>query len=152
MNFKKRLVLFLATGFNSGNIPVAPGTFGSLVALPICYIMSLVSPSVAAVTTAGMFVFAIWMAGSAEKMLNARDPGCIVIDEIIGMMITLLWLPFTLFSAVAGFILFRVFDILKPFPIRLLDRKLSGGMGIVLDDVLAGIFSHLILRVLLYTF
>ena len=89
---------------------------------------------------------AIWIAGEAEKMLGKKDPGCIVIDEIAGMAVTLLAIPFTLQNAIAGFLLFRFFDVLKPPPIRTIDKKVHGGVGIVLDDVIAGVFANLVLR------
>ena len=93
---------------------------------------------------------AIWISGAAAKTLQRRDPGCIVIDEIAGMVVTFIGLPFTLTTAVLGFILFRLLDILKPFPIRTLDQRLSGGLGIVADDVVAGIFANTIVRILLF--
>ena len=104
----------------------------------------------AAIAAALVFIFlAIWISDAAAKTLNRKDPGCIVIDEIAGMVVTLIGLPFTLTTTVLGFVLFRILDIIKPFPIRALDQRLSGGLGIVADDVVAGIFSNLILRILL---
>jgi phosphatidylglycerophosphatase A len=82
-------------------------------------------------------------------MLKKKDPGCIVIDEIAGIMVTFIGLPFNITTAVPGFLIFRLFDILKPFPIRYIERKLSGGAGVVLDDVAAGIYSNLSLRVVI---
>ena len=92
---------------------------------------------------------AIWIASEAEKILKTEDPGCIVIDEIAGIILTLSGLPFNITSVTAGFLVFRALDIWKPYPIRFLENKLSGGIGIVLDDVAAGILSNLILRFLL---
>jgi len=89
---------------------------------------------------------ATWIANEAEKVFNSKDPGCIVIDEIAGIILTLFGLPFNIISVAAGFFVFRVLDIWKPYPIRLLENKFSGGFGIVLDDVAAGILSNLILR------
>ncbi len=83
----------------------------------------------------------------AEKILKKKDPGCIVIDEIAGIMVTLLGFQFHVGSALAGFIIFRFFDILKPFPIGTIDKRLTGGTGIVADDVAAGVLSNIILRV-----
>ena len=91
------------------------------------------------------------IAHDAEKILKKNDPGRIVIDEIAGLMVTLFGLPFNAVYALAGFVIFRFFDILKPFPIRLIEKKLSGGTAIVMDDVVAGIFSNLVLRVLFFT-
>ena len=95
-------------------------------------------------------MFAIGIASAAEKILKQKDPGQIVIDEIAGLMVTFAGWPFNLKTALAGFIIFRVFDILKPFPIRILDKRVGGGSGIVLDDVLAGVYGNLILRLVIY--
>jgi phosphatidylglycerophosphatase A len=94
-------------------------------------------------------VFAVWIANDAEKLLKKKDPGCIVIDEIAGMAVTLFGLPFNLTTALIGFIIFRILDISKPFPIRALDKRVAGGVGIVIDDVAAGIFANLLLRLIL---
>ena len=98
----------------------------------------------------GFILFAMGIASAAEKIIKQRDPGQIVIDEIAGLMVTLAGLPFNLKTALAGFIIFRVFDILKPFPIRMIDRSVGGGSGIVLDDVMAGIYGNLIIRLGIY--
>jgi phosphatidylglycerophosphatase A len=90
--------------------------------------------------------FAVYIADVAEKILKQNDPGRIVIDEIAGMMVTLTGLPFNPTTIVFGFILFRILDILKPFPIRYLDKRISGGLGVVADDVAAGIIANLLLR------
>jgi phosphatidylglycerophosphatase A len=149
MNFTNKTAVFLATGFYAGRIPFAPGTFGSLIGLPLCFLLAGIRLS-AAIAAALVFIFlAIWISDAAAKTLNRKDPGCIVIDEIAGMVVTLIGLPFTLTTTVLGFVLFRILDIIKPFPIRALDQRLSGGLGIVADDVVAGIFSNLILRILL---
>jgi phosphatidylglycerophosphatase A len=92
-------------------------------------------------------LFAIWIAHEAEKILETEDPGCIVIDEIAGIILTLFGLPFNITSVSAGFLIFRTLDIWKPFPIRFLENKFSGGIGIVIEDVVSGIMSNLILRV-----
>ncbi len=151
MKFRERAVLFLATGFFIGTVPFAPGTFGSIIGLPICYLISRLNILIAVICTILFILFAIWMAAVAEKILKRKDAGEIVIDEIAGLIVTLVGLPFTLKTAIAGFIIFRAFDILKPFPIRLLEKKVAGGPGVVLDDVLAGLFGNLILRLAIYT-
>jgi phosphatidylglycerophosphatase A len=87
------------------------------------------------------------MAHEAEIILKAEDPGCIVIDEMAGMVVTLIGLPFNMISVLAGFLIFRLLDIFKPYPIRFLERKLSGGIGIVMDDIVAGALGNIILRV-----
>jgi phosphatidylglycerophosphatase A len=149
MNFKQKSVMFLATGCFIGNISFAPGTFGSILGLPLCFLLSKIDLLVAVLLTITFVLFAIWIAQEAWKIIKTEDPGCIVIDEIAGLMVTFIGLPFNIISAVAGFLIFRVLDILKPYPIRFFERKLIGGIGIVMDDVAAGIFSNIILRVLL---
>ena len=150
MNFREKAVLFLATGFYVGNIPPAPGTLGSLIGLALCFLLAGIQLPPAIVLAVLFIGFAVWIAHAAEKTLKKKDPGCIVIDEVAGMVVTLIGLPFNLTTAVIGFIIFRILDILKPFPIRTLDKRLAGGIGIVADDVVAGIFANIILRVLLY--
>ena len=150
MNFGEKAVMFLATGFYVGNVPLAPGTLGSLIGLPLCFLLAGIQLP-AAITLAMLFIgFAVWIANTAEKTLKQKDPGCIVIDEIAGMVVTLIGLPLNLATAGTGFIIFRILDILKPFPIRTLDKRLTGGIGIVADDVVAGIFANIFLRILLY--
>lgn len=140
--------MFLATGCFIGNIPFAPGTFGSILGLPLCFLLSKFDFSVAVILTIIFIIFAIWIAQEAEKILKTEDPGCIVIDEIAGLMVTLIGLPFNIITATAGFLIFRILDVSKPYPIRSLERKLSGGPGIVMDDVAAGICGNLVLRAL----
>lgn len=150
MNLKEKSVMFLATGCFIGNIPLAPGTFGTVLGLPFCLLLSGIAMPIS-ILLAGLFIFfAIWIAHDAVRILQKNDPGCIVIDEITGLIITLLGFQFNLISAVAGFLLFRFFDILKPFPIRFLERNLSGGFGIVMDDVAAGIYGNLVLRLIFH--
>jgi phosphatidylglycerophosphatase A len=149
MNFKQKTVMFLATGCYIGNISFAPGTFGSVFGLFVCFFLSKIDFSIAVLLTLIFILSAIWIAGEAEKILGEEDPGCIVIDEIAGIILTLSGLPFNITSMTAGFLIFRALDIWKPYPIRLLENKFSGGIGIVLDDVVAGILSNVILRVFL---
>lgn len=150
MKFRERAVLLVATGFFIGTVPVAPGTFGSLVGLPVCFLLSHLNFLQSVIFILGFILFAIGIASAAEKILKQKDPGQIVIDEIAGLMVTFAGLPFDLKTALAGFIIFRVFDILKPFPIRMLDKRVGGGYGVVLDDVLAGVYANLILRLVIY--
>ena len=150
MTFRDRVVLFLATGLFVGKIPGAPGTFGSLLALPLCFVLSRFHLIQAVACIVLFSVFAVLIAHLAETILARKDPGCIVIDEMAGQMVTLAGLPFGLMSASAGFVVFRTLDILKPFPIRLLEKKLKGGAGVVLDDVAAGILGNILLRFIFY--
>jgi phosphatidylglycerophosphatase A len=149
MNFREKAAVFLATGFYVGRVPLAPGTFGSLLGLPLCFLLAGIQLPAAVVGVLMLIALAVWSAGVAERTLGRPDPGCIVIDEIAGMVVAFIGLPFNLTTAGVGFILFRALDILKPFPIRVLDKRLPGGPGIVADDVVAGIFTNVLLRILL---
>ena len=150
MNFKQKSVMCLATGCFIGNISFAPGTFGSMLGLPLCFFLSKIDLTVAILFDVMFIFFAIWIAQEAEKVLKKKDPGCIVIDEIAGLMVTLTGVPFDIISVVTGFFVFRALDISKPYPICALERNLSGGVGIVMDDVVAGVFGNLILRLFLF--
>ncbi|MEE4266384.1 MAG: phosphatidylglycerophosphatase A [Desulfobacteraceae bacterium] len=149
MNFANKTAVFLATGFYIGKIPVAPGTFGSLIGLPLCFLLAGIQLSAAIIAALLIIALAIWISNVAEQVLERKDPGCIVVDEIAGMVVTLIGLPLNLTTVTIGFILFRILDILKPFPIRILEKRLPGGLGIVADDVAAGIFANALIRILL---
>ena len=149
MTSGKKAVELLSTGFFIGYIPVAPGTFGSLVGLPLGFILAKLNLQIAIIMIVLFILIAIRIATKAELLFDQKDPGCIVIDEMAGMVVTLAGLPFNFLTAAMGFLAFRFFDILKPFPIRPLERKLKGGAGIVLDDIVAGIMANLTLRILL---
>jgi len=148
---KNTIVMYLATGCKSGYSPIIPGTAGSLAALVPCWLLSLLPLPVSSMFLIAFIVLSIWVSELAENIVGRKDPGCIVIDEFAGMMITLLGIHFTWQSALAGFFIFRVLDILKPFPIRYLERTIPGGAGIVLDDVAAGVAAHILLRLLFLT-
>ena len=138
--------MFLATGGYVGHAPFASGTFGSLVGLPIVYLLSKTNWILALVLVVALVLGAVWVAHMAERALKAKDPGCIVIDEIAGMCVTMLFIPLTVTTGLAGFFLFRLFDVIKPPPVRQMERKLHGGWGVVMDDVVAGIMANLVLR------
>lgn len=150
MKIRDDAIVFLATGFYIGNIPFAPGTFGTILGLPLCFLLGLLKLPLALVCTMLFILIAIWISHIAEKRLKKKDPGCIVIDEIAGMAVTLIGLPFNLTTGLSGFIIFRILDISKPFPIRALEKHLPGGLGVVADDVIAGIMANLILRVIIH--
>jgi phosphatidylglycerophosphatase A len=146
MKFRDNVVILLATGCYLGKIPVAPGTAGSLLGILGCLVLSKIQLSLA-VLAAVIFIFlAMRIAADAENILKETDPGCIVIDEIAGMMIVFQGLPFNWSTVAVGFIFFRILDILKPFPIGRLERRFSGGVGVVIDDVAAGIIANIALR------
>jgi phosphatidylglycerophosphatase A len=134
-------VLFLAFGFGSGLAKKAPGTMGTLAAIPVYWLFAQTNLYVYSLLTLIVTVAGIWICGIAAKKLDEHDFGGIVWDEIAGYLITLWLVPFTWQAVALGFILFRVFDIFKPWPIKWIDRQVHGGLGIMLDDVLAGIFA-----------
>jgi phosphatidylglycerophosphatase A len=144
-----RFFLFLASGFGAGYIPIAPGTVGTLVAIPLFLILSSIPSPLYELTILTFFFFASWISGEAQRSWGRTDHPRIVIDEMMGFLITMLWLPKTALFIVLGFFLFRFFDIVKPPPIRILER-VKGGYGVVLDDVLAGVYSNIILQIISY--
>ena len=138
-------VHLFAFGFGSGLSPWAPGTFGTLIAIPIVlFVMQFgfIAHLAFAILAA---IFGIYVCGESAKRLGVHDHPGIVWDEITGFAVTMLAAPANLYSVVAGFALFRLFDIWKPWPIREADHSLHGGLGIMLDDVIAGIFAAAIL-------
>jgi phosphatidylglycerophosphatase A len=141
-----RFFLVLATGFGVGYSPVAPGTLGTLLAIPVYYFLSNISSPIYEITLIGFFFLSVWISENAEIFFGKKDDQRIVIDEMIGFLITMLWVPKTILFVTIGFFLFRLFDILKPFPIRRLERGLKGGFGVVLDDVIAGVYANIILH------
>ena len=145
-----RFIVILATGFGVGYSPVAPGTLGTLIAIPIYYFLSEIPSPLYEVTLVGFFFVSVWVSGNAERLFGKEDDQRIVIDEVIGFLITMLWVPKTIRFIIIGFVLFRFFDILKPFPIRRLEKRLKGGFGVVLDDVAAGVYSNIILQIISY--
>ena len=144
----RRFFILLATGFGVGYSPIAPGTLGTLVAIPIYYFLSGIPSPLYEITLVGFFFLSVWVSENAERFFAKKDDQRIVIDEIMGFLITMLWIPKTVPFIIIGFFLFRFFDILKPFPIRRLEKELKGGYGVVLDDVLAGIYGNIILHVI----
>jgi len=151
MDFRQKAALFVATGCYTGKAPIAPGTFGTMAGLPLCLLSARFNWQFSLIFAMSFTIFAIWVAHHAEKIIGEKDPGAIVIDEMAGILVTFVGLPFNTAFAATGFIIFRILDIAKPFPIRWLERRLSGGTGIVLDDVVAGIGSNLILRLIFNT-
>lgn len=140
----------IATVFGVGRIPKAPGTWGSLVTLPLVLGLMLLGPLIYMAATLAMAIVAILAAEQYEQQSNNHDSKEIVIDEVAGMLVTMTMLPLTWQSFVIGFILFRTLDIWKPFPIRYFDRKVPGGFGVVMDDLVAGIIANVLLQLMLY--
>lgn len=146
--FYNLLIRFLASGFFAGYSPVAPGTVGSLVGILAYFFLRDVSYTAYAVILILTLIAGVFIAGEAEKIYKTKDSSHIVIDEIAGVFFTFLFLPAGVSLLIAGFAAFRFFDILKPFPIRLIDEKLRGGWGIMLDDVLAGVYAGILIRLI----
>jgi phosphatidylglycerophosphatase A len=135
----EKLIKLLATGFGAGLAPVAPGTTGTLVGVLICLIFSPLH----------WLLRLIYIAERAEQVYRKKDDQRIVVDEIAGFQVTMLPVAITGLHLLVGFVLFRIFDILKPFPLRDL-QKISGGLGIVLDDVAAGIYAGVLMLLLVF--
>jgi phosphatidylglycerophosphatase A len=147
---KTRLAILLATAGYVGHFPIAPGTAGSVAALPAFAALRLVgSPALELAVIVVLFAAGCWAGSVAERHYARTDPGFVVLDEVVGMLLTLLLVPVTWSGALIGFFLFRAFDIVKPFPARQCER-LHGGLGIMADDVVAGIYGNLALRLILF--
>ena len=139
----------ISTWFGVGLLPKAPGTWGSLAALPFAwFIYSYGGYQILLLATAGIFAAGVWMSGIAAAESGAEDPGEVVIDEVAGQWLTLVVVPPDFLLYAAGFVLFRVFDIWKPWPVSWADRNLKGGLGIMADDILAGVYAAVILLAL----
>lgn len=150
MTTVRRMIHFLAFGFGAGKMPVAPGTFGTLAAIPV-YLLLVSAPSlVYAVIVLGLFALGVWLCHATEQDLGVHDHPGIVWDEIVGYLITMFLAPDGWEWIVLGFILFRLFDIWKPFPIRQIERRVRGGLGNMLDDALAGFYSLAALQGIAY--
>lgn len=142
----KNPVMLVATGFGAGCAPVAPGTVGTMVAIPFIYLMQPLGLQAYVMTTIAITIAGIWLCGAAASQLGEHDHPGIVFDEVAGYFITMIAAPPGWVWIVVGFVLFRIFDILKPWPISWLDRKVQGGLGIMLDDILAGLFALVIMQ------
>jgi phosphatidylglycerophosphatase A len=141
-------VHFLALGFGSGLSPYAPGTFGTLVALPIAVALMLMPPVPAIAAVVVFIIGGIWLCGESARRLDCHDHPGIVWDEIAAFALLSLVLPWGLAWLFLAFVLFRFFDIVKPWPIRDLDHRLGGGLGIMLDDLMAAVYSALVIELI----
>jgi phosphatidylglycerophosphatase A len=141
---------FIAFGFGTGAIPFAPGTFGTLIAIPFYLLMQPLSPLLYFAITLFIIIASIWICNKATTDIHIDDHQGMCLDEIVGFIVTMFMVPHGWGWILAGFILFRLFDIWKPWPIRLADRLIHGGFGMILDDVLAGIFSCITLHIIAY--
>lgn len=137
---------FLAFGFGSGAMPYAPGTFGTLIAVPIYWLMQPLSLWWYLAVVLAVCIIGVWLCDVTSRDLGVHDHAGIVWDEIAGYLITMIAAPAGWQWWVAGFILFRFFDIIKPWPIGWVDRRVQGGLGIMLDDILAAVFAWAVLQ------
>lgn len=138
-------IILIATGGYLGYFPIAPGTAGSLLGILI-YLAADLTPQITAVLILLLFSFGIVISGEAEKIFGRKDSPHIVLDEVLGAFLSVAFLPRKTGYIVAGFLFFRFFDILKPFPIRRLEKKVEGGFGIMLDDLLAAFYTNLVIQ------
>ncbi|KTD18853.1 phosphatidylglycerophosphatase A [Legionella lansingensis] len=145
-------VYFIAFGFGSGLMPIAPGTWGTLAAIPIYLLIAGQSLAVYLVFTILAFLIGVWVSDKVSRDLGVHDYSGIVCDEVVGYLLTMMMAPVGLFWIVTGFLLFRIFDIWKPEPIRSIDHHVRGGIGIMLDDLLAAVPAWLILQLLAWGF
>ena len=144
----KNPVHLLSLGFGSGLASKAPGTFGTLAALPFWYVLPFLPPAYSVLVLILAFILGVYLCGATADALGVHDHGGIVWDEFVGLWIALFMVPMNIWWIALGFALFRLFDIWKPWPIRLLDAKVHGGFGIMIDDVLAGVYAYLVLQLL----
>lgn len=150
----KKFILFLATGFGSGYSPIMPGTMGTIVAV-ILFLFASMNIFVFYAALLLLLIISVPLSGAAEKIIGKKDPGSVVIDEIVGYFVAMVGLPIAWGHTfgnykyiILGFVIFRIFDIAKPWPIKQL-QVLKGGWGIVIDDVVAGIFTRIILQLII---
>jgi len=140
----------LALGLGAGLMPKAPGTWGSLLAIPVYLVLHPYGQAVSIAWVLLLWAAGVYLAGRTARALGVHDHGAIVIDEVVGLLVTLVAVEPGWFGIAAGFLLFRFFDIVKPYPIKRIDQGLGGGMGIMLDDVVAGIMAAVVLQGLFY--
>jgi len=136
----KKAAVLSATCLGLGLVPKAPGTFGTMAAIPFAFALSEISLNYRILLLLGIIALAIWVSDLHATIVNRSDPQEVVIDEVAGFLLATCFVTFTWFNVIAGFLLFRFFDIIKPFPVNALE-KLKGGLGIVADDLTAGLYA-----------
>ena len=146
MSIKNRFALIVSTWFGCGFIKLAPGTIGSIAAVPLAWVLAELGGILTLIiVTTVLFLIGIWAAHTYVLRVQDEDPPQVVIDEVVGQCLTLLVVPVDVIYYLIGFVLFRLFDIIKPWPVNWADKNIKGGLGIMLDDVLAGIYAGLAL-------
>jgi len=140
-------VKILSTFFYVGYLPFIPGTFGSLVGVALFYLTKN-SPFIYVLSILTMIILGFLTAGKAEKVFGKKDASCIVIDEIAGMLLSFMFIPYSRQTVIIAFVIFRIFDALKPYPAGSL-QNLRGGLGIMCDDIIAGLYTNIVLQIVL---
>jgi phosphatidylglycerophosphatase A len=143
----QRWVVF---GFGAGLLPLAPGTAGTLIGIPVVILFQFLPTAVMLLGVLLIVLLSVWLAGAVTRQIGIEDHPSIVIDEIAGYVVAMTMIPLTWWTVTVGFVIFRLFDVYKPPPANWLDRNCTGGFGITADDVVAGIYTNLILHGLLY--
>ena len=149
-SFNRRFIIFLATGAYSGFSPIMPGTAGSVVGVLLFIIIASLSMPVYLLTILAFIALSVWVSERAEKIFEKEDASQIVIDEIAGYFVTMAFLPCDWKYIAAGFVLFRIFDITKPYPANRINDNVHGGVGVVFDDIVAGVYANLVLQAILF--
>ena len=148
----EKFIRILSAGFGSGFSPLVPGTAGTVVGIPLYWLFSFFPWPIWLISILAFTCLAWYVSDEAERLFGRKDAPCIVIDEIAGLQWTLFLVTPTVSHVALGFVLFRLFDIVKPFPARLFQDRLPGGCGVVADDLAAGLYANLVLQALIYGF
>lgn len=149
MKAGEKIITLFSTGFYTGYFPIAPATFSTLtLGVALYLLISRFNSYIYGLITLIFFFSAIWLSDKSEKIFHKKDCSYIVIDELVGFLITMFLVPFKWIYLVMGFLFFRFFDIIKPPPANIINKRRKGGLDVVLDDVIAGIYSNLLLQVL----
>lgn len=145
----EKIITLLSTGFYTGYFPFAPATFSTLTLGIPCYVlMTRLNPYLYALTTFTLYFLAVWLSDKSETIFKKKDASFIVIDELVGFLITMFLVPLSWVTVVLGFFLFRFFDIVKPPPANIFNNRKKGGLDVVMDDVFAGIYSCIALHLI----
>ena len=147
---KDSVIKFLATAAYTGYSPVMPGTVGTLWGVVIAYLISGAGPPLQALIIFAVTAGSIYVAGEAATLFGEKDPSRVTCDEVSGLLFAFFLVPFTPFNAILVFLLFRFFDILKPYPVSIIDSRVEGGLGIVADDCAAGVYANISAQIILW--
>src|SRR3972149_336134 len=148
---KRTITTFLATGTYAGYSPVMPGTLGTFWGVLLAWLVSGLPVYLEVIAIVAVFAASVVISSEALKVFGGSDPSEIVVDEICGTLVALFLIPINFFNVILVFLLFRFFDILKPYPVSAIDRGVAGGFGVVLDDVAAGVYANVFARFIIWT-